>query len=79
MFRSDPLYDLIVVVGHNCQPVEFGMGSAIFLHAWRGPRQPTAGCVAFDPLHLMWIVSRLKPGSRLIVRPPQRPTGYDKR
>lgn len=46
MRRSDGLYEWGVVVGHNTDPIEPGAGSCIFLHIWRGPGQPTAGCTA---------------------------------
>lgn len=68
LFRADRLYDLIVVVLYNANPVRPHLGSAIFLHAWRRPGQPTEGCVAFDPTDLMWIIRHLEPHSRLIVR-----------
>lgn len=48
LFRDDHLYDLIVVLGHNDDPVCDGMGSAIFLHLERPERTPTEGCVALS-------------------------------
>lgn len=65
--RADPLYDLVLVTDWNWPSAEKGRGSAIFLHAWRKPRHPTAGCVAFDPADLRWIARNLMPRSRLIV------------
>jgi len=47
-----------------------GRGSAIFLHRWRRPCAPTAGCVAMAAQDLLWIAQRLRPQSRLIVRQP---------
>jgi L,D-peptidoglycan transpeptidase YkuD (ErfK/YbiS/YcfS/YnhG family) len=44
-----------------------GKGSAIFLHRWRRPGYPTAGCVAFAPHHLRWIAERIAPGTRLMI------------
>ena len=46
LFRDDHVYDLIVILGHNDDPVRDGMGSAIFLHLQRPERTPTEGCVA---------------------------------
>jgi L,D-peptidoglycan transpeptidase YkuD (ErfK/YbiS/YcfS/YnhG family) len=43
-------------------------GSAIFVHIWRAPRIPTAGCLAFRPDHLRWILARWSAQSRIIVR-----------
>ena len=68
MARGDRLYDLCAVTDHNATPVEPGAGSAIFVHLWRKPRHPTAGCVAFRRADLDWILARWRPSSRLIVR-----------
>ena len=68
MTRGDPLYDICAVTDHNADPVVPGAGSAIFVHLWRGPRRPTAGCVAFRRPDLEWILARWQPRSRLIIR-----------
>ncbi|MEM9736245.1 MAG: L,D-transpeptidase family protein [Pseudomonadota bacterium] len=67
MTRGDGLYDICVVTDQNaaCEP---GAGSAIFVHLWRGPRRPTAGCVAFRRSDLTWILARWTPRSRVVVR-----------
>jgi len=68
MRRGDTLYDLVLVLDHNRHPPEAGRGSAIFVHCWRGPRYPTAGCLAFAPSALRWIVGRWTPESRVVIR-----------
>ena len=66
--RADPMYDLIILTDWNWPVATAGRGSAIFIHQWRGPGRPTAGCVAFRRDHLLWLAKRLQPDSRLIVR-----------
>lgn len=66
--RADPLYDLVILTDWNWPHAVPGRGSAIFLHRWRSPGFPTAGCVAFDPRDLMWIAQRINHQTRLIVR-----------
>lgn len=66
--RADPLYDLVLITDWNWPHAKAGRGSAIFLHRWRRPGYPTAGCVAFAPQDLLWIARRLRPETRLIVR-----------
>lgn len=65
--RADPLYDLILVTNWNWPNVERGKGSAIFLHQWRRPGYPTAGCIGLARSDLHWIAPRLRFGSKLIV------------
>lgn len=67
LLRPDRLYDLVAVLDWNRDPVAPGRGSAIFLHAWRKPRHPTAGCIAFAPADLAWILARWTPHSRVVV------------
>ncbi|MGQ0563833.1 MAG: L,D-transpeptidase family protein [Gemmobacter sp.] len=66
--RPDPMYDVVLLTDWNWPQAVPGRGSAIFVHVWRGPGKPTAGCVAFAKRDLLWIAPRLRPEGRLIVR-----------
>jgi len=61
MRRADEYYRYGVVIGYNRNPVVKGMGSAIFLHIWRGEGKGTAGCVAVDQQQLLRIIQWLDP------------------
>ncbi|MFP7672069.1 L,D-transpeptidase [Marivita sp. S0852] len=65
--RADPLYDLVMLTDWNWPQARKGRGSAIFLHRWRRPGFPTAGCVAFRADHLAQIVRLIRYETRLIV------------
>lgn len=67
MSRADPMYDLVLLTDWNWPLAVPGYGSAIFLHQWRRPGYPTAGCVAFRRDHLRRIARLAEPGTRLIV------------
>lgn len=66
--RPDPLYNLIGVLDFNWPKPRSGAGSAIFLHCWRKPRHPTAGCVAFAPEILFHILANWRADGRVIIR-----------
>jgi L,D-peptidoglycan transpeptidase YkuD (ErfK/YbiS/YcfS/YnhG family) len=68
LHRPDPLYDLILLTDWNWPEAQPGHGSAIFVHSWRKPRHPTAGCLAFARKDLLWIARRIRPQTRLIIR-----------
>ncbi|HWT96714.1 MAG TPA: L,D-transpeptidase family protein [Terriglobales bacterium] len=68
MWRTDSLYDLVVVIGHNDSPVVPHMGSAVFLHVASPDGDPTAGCVAFNKADLLEILSRLTPADHVSIR-----------
>ena len=65
---SRRLYDLVLISDWNWPDAQPGKGSAIFIHQWRNPRHPTAGCLAFAPADLRWILNRWTLHSRIIVR-----------
>jgi L,D-peptidoglycan transpeptidase YkuD (ErfK/YbiS/YcfS/YnhG family) len=46
LWRDDGVYDVIVEIGCNDDPVEPGKGSAIFMHVAKPGYTPTEGCVA---------------------------------
>ena|SRR5450631_1722826 len=63
MKRPDHLYSLGMVVQYNTDPVLKDGGSAIFLHIWRAPGSPTAGCTAMDEQNLLALLKWLDPAS----------------
>ena len=65
--RPDPQYDLVLVTDWNWPHATPRKGSAIFLHAWRRPGHPTAGCIALGAAHLAWIARRITYTTRLII------------
>jgi len=67
MWRDDDLYDALVVIGYNMEPVIRGAGSAIFLHIASAGFAPTAGCVAVAKEVLLSLVPLLGPGSRIAI------------
>lgn len=68
--RGDPLYDLILPLDWNWPDAVPGKGSAIFIHQWRRPGFPTAGCLGFARPDLLFIARHAAPGTRVII-PPQ--------
>ncbi|MCB9948555.1 MAG: L,D-transpeptidase family protein [Rhodospirillaceae bacterium] len=67
LWRDDGLYDLLVVLGHNDDPVIAGAGSAIFLHVARPGYEPTEGCVALDRDDLATLLARVPAGALMRV------------
>lgn len=70
MWREDGLYDLVVVIGHNDDPVVPGAGSAIFMHVAAPEGTPTAGCVALPVEALRALLPRCGLETVLVVASP---------
>lgn len=68
LWRQDGLYDLVVVIGYNLDPVVRGRGSAIFLHCASPDFAPTAGCIAVARDVLLALLPLLGLGSRITIR-----------
>ena len=69
LWREDHFYDLIVVLGHNDDPVVAGAGSAIFLHLAADDFAPTAGCIAMTAAGLREILAICGRSAVLAVHP----------
>ena len=67
LFRSDNIYDLLIITNWNWPYAVKGRGSAIFIHSWRKEGKPTEGCVALSKYNLIKVAKFIDFGSCLIV------------
>lgn len=67
LWRDDHAYDLIVVLGHNDDPVIPGAGSAIFLHLAQPDWRATEGCVAVSHETMLAALKAAQVGDTLAV------------
>ena len=63
LFRKDNIYDIILVLNFNMNPVKKNKGSAIFIHIAKKDFRNTEGCVAIKKNELIKIVKNLKANS----------------
>jgi L,D-peptidoglycan transpeptidase YkuD (ErfK/YbiS/YcfS/YnhG family) len=68
LWRSDGLYDVIVVIGYNTDPVVPGKGSAIFLHCAPPDFAGTEGCIAVARNVLVPLLGLLGPSSTITIK-----------
>ncbi len=69
LWRKDSLYDIIIVVGHNDDPVVPYGGSAVFVHVKHPEDKPTAGCIGLEKDDLLAVLKEASLESCLIVNP----------
>ena len=53
LWRKDLLYDIVIVIGYNDNPVIKGKGSAIFLHLSKKNIITTEGCIAIEKKNMI--------------------------
>jgi L,D-peptidoglycan transpeptidase YkuD (ErfK/YbiS/YcfS/YnhG family) len=68
LWLESAIYDIVVVLGHNDDPVTPGLGSAIFLHLTQPDYAPTAGCVAIPRPELEALLAIARPGDAVEIR-----------
>ncbi len=73
LWRQDRVYDLIVELGYNDDPVKPGLGSVIFVHVATPDFSPTEGCIALALEDLLDLLGNCGEGARLSVSPAPPP------
>lgn len=61
LWRSDHVYDLVVELDHNSDPVVAERGSAVFFHLAHEDYRPTEGCVAILQAHMLEVLENSGP------------------
>lgn len=67
LWRNDSVYDVIVPIGYNDDPIVSGKGSAIFMHVATPDYAPTEGCVALALPELLEVLQKVTPQTRIIL------------
>ena len=67
LWRNDDVYDIILVLDHNFKPIIRNKGSAVFIHCSFHDFRDTAGCVALQKKDLIYLISKLKKNTSIII------------
>jgi len=67
LFRNDRIYDLILVLNYNMNPIIKNKGSAIFIHIAKNNHTKTKGCIALKKKDLIQIISKIKRDTKIII------------
>ena len=65
LWLKENIYDIILVLNYNRNPIIKNKGSAIFLHIAKNKYQATKGCVAISKPNIKLLVSKLNQKTRL--------------
>mgnify|MGYP001169693766 FL=1 len=63
LYRKDNVYDLVLVLNYNVNPIRKGKGSAIFIHIAKRKYKKTLGCVAISKKSIKKIAKKIKKSS----------------
>ena len=67
LFLKKNIYDIILVINYNLNPVKKNKGSAIFLHIATKNYSPTGGCLAINKRDLLKILPQINKKTKLII------------
>ena len=65
LWRNENIYDIIIVIDYNLNPVIKNKGSAIFLHIAKKKYQPTKGCIAVSKKNIKLLISKINKKTKL--------------
>jgi L,D-peptidoglycan transpeptidase YkuD (ErfK/YbiS/YcfS/YnhG family) len=65
LYRKDNVYDILVVLNYNLNPIIKGKGSAIFMHIAKKNYSKTQGCIALKKSELLNLVSKIKKNTQI--------------
>ncbi len=67
LYRSDKLYDIVIILNYNMNPIVKGKGSAIFLHLSKNLNNKTSGCVALRKKDMLELIKIIKKSTKVII------------
>ena len=67
LFRNENIYDLIIVLNYNMNPVIKNKGSAIFIHVAKKKYNKTAGCIALKKKHLTKLIEKINKRTKVAI------------
>ena len=65
LYKKENIYDIILVLNFNMNPVKKNKGSAIFIHVSKINYKKTEGCVAIKKLDLIKLLREINPNTKV--------------
>ena len=65
LYRKDNLYDIILILNYNTNPIIKNKGSAIFMHIAENSYKKTRGCIALKKKNLVELVTKIKKNTKI--------------
>jgi L,D-peptidoglycan transpeptidase YkuD (ErfK/YbiS/YcfS/YnhG family) len=67
LYKKENMYDIILVLNYNMNPIKKNKGSAIFIHIAKNNFKKTEGCIAIKKNQILRIVKEVKPNTQVII------------
>ena len=67
LFKKENIYDIILVLNYNMNPIKKNKGSAIFIHLAKKNYKKTEGCIAIKKNQLLKIIKEIKINTKVVI------------
>jgi L,D-peptidoglycan transpeptidase YkuD (ErfK/YbiS/YcfS/YnhG family) len=67
LHRKNNIYDVVVVLNYNMNPIIKNKGSAIFIHIAKKNYKKTAGCIVLKKIHLIKLLKKIGKNTKVII------------
>ena len=67
LYRSNNIYDIILVLDFNMHPIKKNKGSAIFIHISNNKYNPTQGCIAIKKKELLKLIKFIDKKTKIFI------------
>ncbi len=67
LYRSNNIYDIILVLDFNINPIKKNKGSAIFIHISNNKYSPTQGCIAIKKKELLKLIKFIDKKTKIFI------------
>ena len=65
LYKKENIYDIVLVLDYNMNPIIKNKGSAIFIHVAKKNFKKTEGCIALRKIHLLKIIKLLESNTKV--------------
>ena len=65
LYKKENIYDIILVLNYNMNPVKKNKGSAIFIHVAKNNFKKTEGCITIKKQSLIKLIKKINPSTKV--------------
>ncbi len=65
LYKNENVYDIILVLNYNMNPIKKNKGSAIFIHVAKNNFKRTKGCIAIKKISLIKLIKKINPYTKV--------------
>ena len=67
LYRKENIYDIILVLNYNTNPIKKNKGSAIFIHVAKKNYKKTEGCIALKKNHILKLIKTINSKTKVVI------------